>query len=166
MNLCSATMPNSELFCFLPMVRIWLLPGLTAGVRQEQLFWYSACLKVGATGNLTTEQNPLLFGFVFFFNVLSFQSQNSELVFKHLGLFQGLVVWLSCSIDIHFGPSNDYLCPRLITSLSSLQVQEKEENKANESKQCFSVIYFTNSLAVCSSSNLPCSICLVGQRPP
>lgn len=56
MNLCSATMPNIELFCFIPMVRIWLLPGLIAGARWEQPFWYPACLKAGVTGSLRAEQ--------------------------------------------------------------------------------------------------------------
>lgn len=47
MNLCSATMPNIELFCFIPIVRIWLLPGLIAGARQQQLFWFQHAWKQG-----------------------------------------------------------------------------------------------------------------------
>lgn len=70
LNLCSATMPNIELFCFILMVRIWLLPALIAGARREELFRFLACFKAGATGNLTAEQNPLLFVFIY---VLSFQ---------------------------------------------------------------------------------------------
>lgn len=87
--------------------------------RQQQLFWFPACLKAGATGNLTAEQNPLFF--VFIYAPISASKQWTGI--QRVRLTQGLVVWLSCSIHAHSGPSNDYPCHRHITRRPrSLQV--------------------------------------------
>lgn len=118
-HLCSATITNIELFCFNPTVRIRPLPGLGAGARRE-----SSCSDLQHAPKqeqqeISAKQNPL---------------QNSEPAFKHLGLFQGLVVWLSCSTHIHSGPSNDYLCSRAVTSTNSPQVQERKRTELMNSK--------------------------------
>lgn len=142
MNLCSATITNIELFCFNPTVRMWLLPGLGAGAKQEQLFWFPACVQAEATGNLRQTK--------------SFAKEWTGIqTFRPVSGTGGMTFLFNSHYS---GPSNDYLCSRVMTSTSSPQVQERKRTELMNSNgvcnKLQSVINVINFLTVCSSSSL------------